>query len=399
MKATSKLLFLLILLFSTMAAYSQCETYLQKAESLFAQKKYCDAKKQYENYKECKPNVSDIDIKIAECDRLCKELPPQLPPLPELKEEKIYYNENWQGCSQYQAKYYRVVKYDKDGKPVGKIYDYFITGELQGENDGAIYIDKINDRNSKFTGYTISYYKNGVKANETQFDKDGNVVSVKNWDENGNLKVPRTKTAIGIGSFSGYKNNETETSIRNAFVQDGRFIVSNVKNTYSYGGNQQTAADVDYIVSGTCTLIQQARTETHYISIPATKWTSAQNIPQTNNIPEIVNVDLTLTNSKGEIVVSSTYNLNNIDRIAGNIFPIKMYVNQVKGEKIGIDNSGGGKFFDGDICKVYEEYDNGNKSYLGALKIGKTYDDCKITDGKKEINNRFKEGAKLIVVR
>jgi tetratricopeptide (TPR) repeat protein len=73
MKATSKISILFVLLFfSTMAAYSQCDTYLQKANTLFAEKKYEDAKRQYSNYKECKPNATGIDAKIAECDRLLK---------------------------------------------------------------------------------------------------------------------------------------------------------------------------------------------------------------------------------------------------------------------------------------------------------------------------------------
>ena len=52
--------------------YGQCETYLQKANTLFAEKKYEDAKRQYLNYKECKPNATGIDAKIDECDRLIK---------------------------------------------------------------------------------------------------------------------------------------------------------------------------------------------------------------------------------------------------------------------------------------------------------------------------------------
>jgi len=415
MKATRTIIILFVLLFSTMATYSQCDTYLQKANSLFAEKKYEDAKRQYSNYKECKPNAAGIDAKIAECDRLAKEIAnsgtesnsnsatyrvstSSGTQVSQPKEEKIYFNENWQGCPQYQAKYYRIVKYDTNGKPVGKIYDYYITGELQSEIDGAIYIDKINDHNSKFTGYTVGYYKNGVKSHETQRDNNGNILSSKSYDENGNLKVPRTKPAIGIGSFSGYKSNEAETNTRTAFVNDGRFIVSNVQNTYSYGANQQTSADIDYIVSGTCTLVQQARTETNYLNVPATKWTSAQSIPQTKTTQEIVNVDIIFTNIKtGQIVYTQTYNLNNLNRISGNIFPVKFSVNKVDGKEIGIVNITGGTYFIDDVFNVNEVYSNGGKSYLGKLKIGKTNDDCKITDGAKEIKKRFEAGANLVV--
>ena len=70
MKVISKISILFILLFFSVSAYSQCEPYKQKAETLFAEKKYEDAKKQYLIYKECNPNVQGIDAKIAECDRL-----------------------------------------------------------------------------------------------------------------------------------------------------------------------------------------------------------------------------------------------------------------------------------------------------------------------------------------
>lgn len=69
MKYTSKISLVIALLFSAVFAFGQCETYLQKANAAFAQKQYEDAKRQYMNYKECKPNASGIDAKIAECDR------------------------------------------------------------------------------------------------------------------------------------------------------------------------------------------------------------------------------------------------------------------------------------------------------------------------------------------
>ena len=72
MNTIGKISIIFALLFSALTAYSQCETYLHKAESFFAQKNYSDAKKQYENYKECKPHPTGIDEKIAECDRLIK---------------------------------------------------------------------------------------------------------------------------------------------------------------------------------------------------------------------------------------------------------------------------------------------------------------------------------------
>jgi len=397
MKSIGKISFIIVLLFSTSLAFGQCETYLQKAETLFAQKKYEDAKRQYSNYKECKPNATGIDEKISECDRLIQSstsIPANtLNAVGSVTEKKIYYNENWQGCSQYQAKYYRIVKFDASGKPVGKVLDYYITGELQSEIDGAIYIDEINDRNSKFIGHTVGYYINGVKSHEAQRDNDGKVLWTKRYKEDGTLIVPRTKPAIGIGSFSGYKSDQVKNNVTSAFVGDGRFIVTQVQNS-GYGNNQQNSSDVDYIISGTSECIQSERTQ--YLNLPATKYTNAMSTPYTT--PEVVNVAITFTNAKtGEIVANTTYNLNQLNRVSGDIFPVKFTINNVNGGTIGIVNLTGGTYFIGDVFNVYEENSNGGKSYLGKLKIGKTNNECKITDGKKEINNRFKAGAKLVV--
>jgi S1-C subfamily serine protease len=104
------------------------------------------------------------------------------------KQEKIYYDENWKGCSQSEAKYYRIVIYGENGKITGKIKDYFITGELQAEIDGAISIDKYVDSKSKFTGYSIAYYKNGTKSHETYHNDDGSVKYGKSWYENGKIE-------------------------------------------------------------------------------------------------------------------------------------------------------------------------------------------------------------------
>lgn len=72
MNSIKKISLILVLLFGTIMTYSQCDTYLQNADAFFAQKNYIEAKKQYENYKECKPNATGIDAKIAECDRIIR---------------------------------------------------------------------------------------------------------------------------------------------------------------------------------------------------------------------------------------------------------------------------------------------------------------------------------------
>ena len=284
MKTTCKLSILLALLFGATLAYSQCETYLQKANTLFAEKKYEDAKLQYSNYKECKPNATGIDEKIAECDRFSKE------------------NNN---------------NTKKPDRQPGKIY-------------------------------------------------------------------------IGIGSFSGYKSEQAETNATAAFIDDGRFVVSKIQNSGWGKSTQEATENVDYIISGTATLTQ--REQTNYID----GGQYLGKVPITT--PEVVSVVLTLTNTKtGQIVSNSTYKLNQIDRISGDMFPVKFTIKKINGKNIEIIRDGGGTYFVGDIYNVYEVYNNGGKNKIGALKIGKTNDKCTITDGAKTITSKFNSGAKLVV--
>jgi S1-C subfamily serine protease len=112
---------------------------------------------------------------------------------------KYYYDENWNGCSQNNAAFYRIINLDKDGKYNGKIKDYFISGELQSEIDKAIYIDKNSDKNSIFTGKSIGYYKSGKKNFEHLMDDKGKEIYNFHWYENGNKK-----------SESRYKNGELD---------------------------------------------------------------------------------------------------------------------------------------------------------------------------------------------
>lgn len=104
------------------------------------------------------------------------------------KTEKIFYDSDWKGCSESRASFYRIVSFDINRKPVGEIKDYFITGELQSEIDGAIKIDKYDDSKSIFIGNSIGYYKNGTKSHEILHDNKGNQIKGKNWHENGKMK-------------------------------------------------------------------------------------------------------------------------------------------------------------------------------------------------------------------
>jgi S1-C subfamily serine protease/antitoxin component YwqK of YwqJK toxin-antitoxin module len=139
------------------------------------------------------------------------------------KQEKIYYDGDWKGCSQSKAEFYRIVTFDSSGKISGKIQDYFITGELQSEMDGAINIDKNDDKNSKFIGYSKGYYKNGKKAHEILHDNVGNQINGKNWYENGKIESEwEAKDGKPYGTSKQYYENgniKQEITYSNADVE------------------------------------------------------------------------------------------------------------------------------------------------------------------------------------
>ena len=52
--------------------------------------------------------------------------------------DTIYYNSNWESVAKSNAYYYRVITKNNLGTIVGKVYDYFVTGELQCVDKGGI---------------------------------------------------------------------------------------------------------------------------------------------------------------------------------------------------------------------------------------------------------------------
>jgi S1-C subfamily serine protease/antitoxin component YwqK of YwqJK toxin-antitoxin module len=107
------------------------------------------------------------------------------------KQEKIFYNKEWKGCSESKASFYRLVTIDVSGKPIGKVMDYYITGELQSEVEGALFIDKEDDNNSKLIGKSIGYYKSGKVNFEHIQDLQGNEISNTHYYENGKIKFKK----------------------------------------------------------------------------------------------------------------------------------------------------------------------------------------------------------------
>lgn len=131
------------------------------------------------------------------------------------KHEKVFYDKDWLGVkSEAEASFYRVYDIDECGKPIGKIHDYYITGELQASMEGAVSIDKMIDANSKFIGKTVGYYKSGKKYFETVWDNNSTALSSVHWYENGNLEWEIKYNGDIETSISYYENGTKFNELR-----------------------------------------------------------------------------------------------------------------------------------------------------------------------------------------
>jgi hypothetical protein len=85
--------------------------------------------------------------------------------------DTLYYDSEWIGVEMSgAASFYRIINLDSNGNISGLVKDYYITGELQGKGD-ALFIDRYDDRNSKWKGITYIYSKTGETLSETDADK------------------------------------------------------------------------------------------------------------------------------------------------------------------------------------------------------------------------------------
>jgi len=102
--------------------------------------------------------------------------------------KKFYYDKDWKGSPPgASASYYRIVNVDHAGKPVGKVKDYYISGELQWEGQ-LISMDPDDNKNDVPDGLCIWFYKNGRKSAESLF-VNGKIHGIsREWHENGQLK-------------------------------------------------------------------------------------------------------------------------------------------------------------------------------------------------------------------
>jgi len=107
------------------------------------------------------------------------------------REEILYYDEDLKVTkNRSEAQYFRVITLDAEGKPIGKVKDYYITGELHAER-WPIYIDREDDLEygspkSLWKGELVSYYKNGQKKSVLTLNDEGALHGlVTDWYEDG----------------------------------------------------------------------------------------------------------------------------------------------------------------------------------------------------------------------
>jgi len=142
-------------------------------------------------------------------------------------QDKIYYDSNWHVvASESEASFYRIVTLDRDDKPVGKLFDYYISGELQGEMDGATYIDPKYDSLSKMIGKTTGYRQNGKKYFETVYDSLSNLISKKSWYESGAIETESKISGLVETATSYFENGNKfeEVRFKNAYYDGTRSI-------------------------------------------------------------------------------------------------------------------------------------------------------------------------------
>lgn len=137
-------------------------------------------------------------------------------------QEKIYYDENWKVCNKSDADYYRLITFDGNGKPLGKVKDYYITGELQWEGYFS-YVDKNDNSKDINEGHCIWYHKNGKKSRESEMVNNLENGRTTYWHENGN-KAREVEFKMGIPNGIWIDYYENGKLFRKFNFSDGKLI-------------------------------------------------------------------------------------------------------------------------------------------------------------------------------
>ena len=423
MKATSKILILFVLLFSTVTAYSQCETYFQKAEVLREQEKYEDAIKQYLNYKECRYDPL-VDKKIAECE--CEII--------RQKAETLFKREAYEEAKKLYLDY-KVCNPDARGinEKIAECDRSGCDTYLQ-QAEMLFKQEKYEDARIQYLNYKkCKPYERGIDEKIAECDKRLQcnlslqnaemLLKQENYEEakiqylNYKVCMPHAvgidnkiaecdrlireksrqpgKIYIGIRSFTGNNNEKcraAETKTISAFTNDGRFFVKMVDgNSYSWRGNDSNSQnEFDYYLSG------------DVIYTPPKTIGYIQSVPITTS--ESTTITFRLTNAAtGQIKDERPVDIDKADRFPSNVFPIECSIKSISRNEVEIVTTEGGLLHIKEAYNVYENTNDGG--YTRTTKIGEwqiigregDFFKCKFKEGARTITAKFNYRGSLIV--
>ena len=273
MKIISKISLVFILLFSTVAVYSQCETYLQKGDVLFSQKKYEEARKQYLGYKECKPNATGIEEIIVKIDSILSEQKTEL--------EKAENESKYQNAIVLAERNFKQRQYEQAEQ------NYKTALGFKPENAAYINakieeIDRKKNEPAILYIYRKSFWKEDGQSSTYKYNifLDNNVIC----ESKNSLKKPVTVTTFGTKTISAIiENRKAEVKIN--FEPGGVYYVrSSVKSDTRNTGKYKTVTSTVYKSEGSIF-------KGTYKSVPAGTKTETVPVTETYYTPILQLVD------------------------------------------------------------------------------------------------------------
>jgi S1-C subfamily serine protease len=133
------------------------------------------------------------------------------------QEEKIYYNSEWKVCEKSEAEYFRIITFDKNKNPKGKVKDFYLNGKLQWEGYLS-FMDKYDNSLDITEGTCTFYSKEGKKERTDYYEKNKTIKPslFYFYYPNGNLQSKISKeleSGFKDGKSIWYHNNGEIKSI------------------------------------------------------------------------------------------------------------------------------------------------------------------------------------------
>lgn len=309
-------------------------------------------------------------------------------------QEKIYYDENWAGCTKSKASFYRIANFDKNGNPIGEVRDYYITGELQGKADSALKIDKINDEYSVFIGEMKGYYKYGGIEFRHILSSNGDLSKSITYHTNGEIESEvNYENLLKNGIEISYNKNgiKERTVDYNKGIIDGKIVYYHENGTVRriYDIKNDEHADKFYTECDEFEYCQKVFYEIFKIEGNPNEWPLVTN--EENNKSSIILKSGLLMETKTKTGFKQTINI-----------PLKLTANfsieTITNLKSGDINSGHGLiwgFKDWDNYNFF--YINANGFYkIGSIVEGKNHDPVDWTETASVNKNYAKNNLKII---